>query len=219
LYFRFIQLANKLLIGLGDSFTSEGGSNSYPIVAARLLNWQVRNFAIGGSKLSGIPIQLGTASSVLPNATHVVFTTGGNDVDIGAAIMQVVLTNNSAAVEAKILALKHSLVSTYKLIKGSVRPGTKVFASPYVNFISVGNKIPNEAECHRLMDLASVTIKAAADEVNIGYIKEVEKAFVGHEMFSDDPYCGGIIGPDAAHPNAKGYYKLGEVVAEFLKSQ
>ncbi len=207
------------MIGFGDSFTSGGGSNSYPLVAARLRNWQGRNFARGGSKTSNIPTQLGSASALLPTATHIVFTTGGNDIDIPASMIEVALNNNFAAVEKKILALKHTLVSTYKLIKGAVRPGTKVFASPYVNFISVGNKIPNEAEAHQLMDLLNEVIKSAADEAGIGYIKEVEKAFVGHEMFSDDPYCDGLVGPNAAHPNAKGYYKLGEVVAEFLKSQ
>jgi hypothetical protein len=129
---------------------------------------------------------------------------------------QVILNNNFAAFVAKILAVKHSLVSIYKLIKGSVRSGTKVFDSPYVSFISAGNKIPNEAQCRRLMDLFSSTIKAAA-EVNIEYIKEVEKAFAGHEMFSDDPYCDGLIGANATHPNAKGYYELGEVVTGFLK--
>ncbi len=208
-----------MLIGLGDSFTSEGGSNSYPIVAARLLNWRVHNFAVGGSLTKDIPAQLRTASTLLPNATHVVFTTGGNDIDIPAAMIEVVLNSNSAAAEKRILAMKPTLVSTYKLIKAAVRPGTKVFASPYVNFISVGNKVPNEAEAHRLMDLSNQVIKSAADEAGIGYIKEVENAFLGHEMFSDDPYTGGIIGPDAFHPNAKGYYKLGEVVAAFLKSQ
>ena len=208
-----------MLVGLGDSSTSGGGSNSYPLVAARLLNWQARNFARSGSKTNNIPTQLGFASAFLPNATHVVFTIGSNDMDISASMMQVVLNNSVAAVEKKILALKHTFVSTYKLIKGAVSPGTKVFASPYVNFISVGNKIPNEAEAHRLMDFSNSVIESAADEAGIGYIKEVEKVFVGHEMFSDDPYCGGIVGPDAAHPNAKGYYKLGEVIAEFLKSQ
>ena len=207
------------MVALGDSFTSEGGANSYPLVAARLLNWRVHNFAVGGSLTKDIPAQLRTASTLLSNATHVVFTTGGNDVDISAATVQIIFTNNSAPIVQSVLALKPTLVSTYKLIKAAVRPGTKVFASPYVNFISVGNKIPNEAEAHRVMDFSNSVIKSAADEAGIGYIKEVEKAFVGHEMFTDDPYTGGIFGPDAFHPNAKGYYKLGEVVAAFLKTQ
>ena len=37
-------------------------------------------------------------------------------------------------------------------------------------------------------------------------------------MFSDDIYSGGLDEPDAAHLNAKGYHKIGEVIVEFLIS-
>ncbi|CAF4434728.1 unnamed protein product, partial [Adineta steineri] len=42
------------LLALGDSFTSGGGLRSYRHVAAYLLNWQVGNFAVGGSVTNDI---------------------------------------------------------------------------------------------------------------------------------------------------------------------
>ncbi|UJR35539.1 hypothetical protein I4U23_028293 [Adineta vaga] len=121
-------------------------------------------------------------------------------------------------VAAKAIALKPQLVLTYKLIKGAVRPSTKIYALPYVDFLSVGNKVPNENDAHRLVTVIADTIKAAADEAGIGYIAAVKTAFAGHEMYSEDPYAPGLTGSGAAHPNAKGYRKIGEVVAEHLKA-
>jgi hypothetical protein len=39
-----ISLANKFLIGLGDSYTVGGGKQFYPLVAGKLLNWPARHF-------------------------------------------------------------------------------------------------------------------------------------------------------------------------------
>jgi hypothetical protein len=206
-----------LILAFGDSYTA-GGSGSYPLVAGKLLNWQARNFAKGGSQMRHIPSQLSTASSMLANATHVVFTTGGNDLGVSSSIQQIVLNNNFASVANKTVALKSELVFTYKLIKGALRPQTKIYAVPYVDFISVGNKIPNEGDAHRLMDLLANTVKAAAEEAGIGFIEPVKTAFAGHEMYSADPYAPGFTEPGAAHPNQKGYYKIGEIVASYLKS-
>jgi hypothetical protein len=46
------------LVGLGDSYTSDGGKVSYPLVAANLLSWSGSNSAVPGSKMNGIPSQL-----------------------------------------------------------------------------------------------------------------------------------------------------------------
>jgi lysophospholipase L1-like esterase len=204
------------LFGFGDSYTS-GGKGSYPIVAGNLLQWSARNFAIGGAKMSGMPGQLATASAFLANATHVVFTIGGNDLGVSESLQQIILKNNFTAVANKARSLKPQLVLTYKLIKGAVRPGTKLYAIPYVNFISVGNKIPNDDDCHRLLDVLSDTVKAAAQEANIGFIEAVKSSFLGHEIYSAEPYANGLNEPNAAHPNVKGYNKIGEVVADYLK--
>jgi lysophospholipase L1-like esterase len=206
------------VIGLGDSFTSGGGSKSYPLVAGSLLKWQARNFAVGGSKMDAIAGQLAIVGSLLSNVTHIVLTTSGNDLGVGQAIQQIILNNNATAVENKVLSLKPQLVLTYKIIQGAVRPGTKIYALPYVDFISVGNKIPNEDKAHEVMKVFANMIKTAAQQANIEYIEAVESAFVGHEMYSADPYVAGFNEPGAAHPNAKGYYKIGEVVADYLKS-
>jgi hypothetical protein len=207
-----------LLLAFGDSYTAGGGSKSYPLVAGSLLNWQARNFAVGGSKMGAIPSQLATAGSLLSQATHIVFTTGGNDLGVSESITQVISKNNYIAVINKIASLKPQLVLTYKIIKGAVRPGTKIYAVPYVDFISVGNKIPNEDSAHLVVNVLSDTIKAAAEEADIGFIEDVKSAFLGHEMYSEDPYAPGLNEPGAAHPNLKGYYKIGEVVADYLKS-
>jgi hypothetical protein len=206
------------LIGLGDSYTSGGGAKAYPLIAGSLLNWQARNFAVGGSKMAAIPSQLATVGSLLSSVTHIVLTTSGNDLGVGSSIQEIILKNNSAGVINKALGLKSQLVTTYKIIQGAVRPGTKIFALPYVDFISVGNKIPNEDQAHEVLKVFADVIKAAAQEANIQYIEDVLTAFTGHEMYSADPYAPGFNEPGSAHPNLKGYYKIGEVVADYLKS-
>ncbi len=74
------------MIGLGDSYTSGGGSQSYPLVAGKFLNWQARNFAVGGSKMNAIAAQLAKVGSLLSNVTHIVLTTSGNDLGVSSAL-------------------------------------------------------------------------------------------------------------------------------------
>jgi hypothetical protein len=209
------------LIGLGDSYTANGGQQSYPLVAASLLNWTARNFAVGGSKMSYIPTELANAGVLLSNVTHIVLTTSGNDIGVGEIIQQVIYHDNYTAIEKQIWSLQPQLVSTYKMIQNSVRPGlaTKIFGIPYVDLFSVGHIIPNEDHAHQVMQVFSDMVKAAAAEANIEFIESVKDAFVGHQMYSADPYCGGLTGPNAMHPNLKGYIKLGQVVADYLKSR
>lgn len=206
------------MLGIGDSYTSGGGSQSYPLVAGKLLNWQARNFAVGGSKMNAIAGQLATVGSLLSNVTHIVLTTSGNDLGVSESIQQIIVKNNATGVENKALNLKSQLVLTYKTIQGAVRPGTKIYALPYVDFISVGNKIPNEDKAHEVMKVFANMIKTAAQEAKIEYIEAVESAFRGHEIYSADPYAAGFNEPGAAHPNLKGYSKIGEIVADYLKS-
>jgi hypothetical protein len=61
-------------------------------------------------------------------------------------------------------------------------------------------------------------VKAAAAEANIGFIEAITESFVGHEMYSADPYCTSLAESNPLHPNLKGDNKLGEVVADYLKS-
>ncbi len=206
------------MIGIGDSYTSGGGSKSYPLIAGSLLNWQARNFAVGGSKMNAIAGQLATVGSLLSNVTHIVLTTSGNDLGVSQAIQEIIIKDNATGVENKIWNLKPQLVLTYKIIQGAVRPGTKIYALPYVDFISVGNKIPNEDKAHEVLKVFADMVKTAAQEVNIEYIEDVLTSFRGHEMYSGDPYVPGFNEPGAAHPNLKGYYKIGEIVADYLKS-
>lgn len=206
------------MIGLGDSYTSGGGAKAYPLIAGSLLNWPARNFAVGGSKMAAIPSQLATVGSLLSNVTHVVLTTSGNDLGVSSSIQDIILKNNSAGVITKALGLKPTLVLTYQIIQNAVRPGTKIYVLPYVDFISVGNKIPNEDQAHEVLKIFASVIKSAAQEAKIEYIEDVATAFVGHEMYSNDPYAPGFTEPGAAHPNIKGYYKIGEIVANYIKS-
>ncbi|UJR12260.1 hypothetical protein I4U23_016437 [Adineta vaga] len=213
------QQSTNLILGLGDSFTSNGGSSgSYPRVAANLLNWQARNYAVGGSRTGNIPTQLSSAASVLNNVTHVVFTTGGNDIGLSNSIQEVIVNNNYAVVENKVIALKPQLVFTYKLIKGAVRPHTKIYALPYVDLVDDYSAVSNGGQVSRLMNFFADTIKGAAFEAGIEFIEPMRNAFAGHGMFSDDPYCGGLTGSNSGHPNTKGYYRMGEVVADYLKN-
>ena len=206
------------MIGLGDSFTSGGGSQSYPHVAAGLLKWQVRNYAVGGSKTPNIFVQLVMAGSVLPSATHVVLTISGNDLN-GLQSLAGIAQLNITLFEQKCVNFKPTLVSTYKQIKNAVRPATKIYALPYVDFISVGNKVPYEAESHRIMQALNNLVRDATTEANIGYIGSVVSAFLGHEMYSTDPYIDDFNHPtNALHPNLKGYAKIGEVVAAYIQA-
>lgn len=168
--------------------------------------------------MNSIPIQLSKAGSLLSNVTHIVLTTSGNDLNVKDALIEVIVDNNYTAVEKKIWTLQSQLVSTYKIIQNAVRSETKIFAIPYVDLISVGNKIPNENQAHQVMQVYSNMIKAAATQANIGFIESVTEAFVGHQMYSDDPYCTSLTDHNPLHPNLKGDYKLGEVIADYLKS-
>jgi lysophospholipase L1-like esterase len=206
------------LVGLGDSFTAGGGSQSYPHVAARVLNWQVRNYAVGGAKTHNILGQLISAGTILPSATHVVLTISGNDLN-GLQSLAGIAQLNITLFEQKCANFKPTLVTTYKQIKSAVRPETKIYALPYVDFVSVGNKAPYEAESHRIMQALNTLVKNAAIDANIGYIESVVGAFLGHEMYSADPYIDDFSHPtNALHPNLKGYAKIGEVVAAYIQA-
>ncbi|UJR22057.1 hypothetical protein I4U23_025125 [Adineta vaga] len=215
------QQSGKSIVAIGDSFTGAGGaggvSKSYPIVAGKILGWPAVNHAKGGAVMKDIPGQLIKAASALANATHVIFTIGGNDLGVASSLMQVILANDLTSVSQKAKSLEPQLISTYHRIKAATRPGTKIYALPYVDFISVGNKIPNEASCHKIMDILTETLKKSTQAANIGFIESVKTAFRGHEMFSADPFVDGLFASsNAAHPNAKGYAKIGEVVAAHL---
>ncbi|CAF1361463.1 unnamed protein product [Adineta ricciae] len=218
------QQTAKFLIGLGDSATAAGTAGgypvSYPIVAANLLGWSVRNVARDGVKMSAIAGQLNSVKPILSNVTHVVVTIGGNDMGLVGAFNQIITKNNYTAVAAKVTGLKPNWISTYKSIKAAVLPTTKVYAIPYVDVVSTGNKIPNEADAHRLVKHLSETVKEAATVAGIGFIEAVTTAFAGHEIFSVDPYADDYFHPkNAVHANKKGYARVGEVVANYLRSE
>jgi lysophospholipase L1-like esterase len=207
-----------LLLGFGDSYTAGGGEQSYPYVAADLLDYDAHNYAVGGAITTMIPAQLMEAAKMLGSATHVVFTIGGNDL-AGIQTLLNIAQVNITEYEQKCTNFQPTLVATYKLIQSVVRPGTKIYAVPYVDIISVGNKIPYEAECHRVFQAINNVVRNAATEANIGFIDSVISAFLGHEMYSADPYADGFDHPqNLYHPNLKGYAKIGQVVAVYIKS-
>ncbi|CAF4900157.1 unnamed protein product, partial [Rotaria sp. Silwood1] len=89
---------------------------------------------------------------------------------------------------------------------------------PYVDFISVGNKIPYEAESHKILQAINNVVKNAAAEANIRFIDWVIPAFLGHEIYSADPYADGFDHPkNLFHPNLKRYDMIGKVVAAYIK--
>ncbi|CAF3603204.1 unnamed protein product [Rotaria sp. Silwood1] len=99
-----------------------------------------------------------------------------------------------------------------------VLPWTKIYAVPYVDFISVGNKIPYEAESHKILEAINNAVRNAAAEAKIGFIDSVIPAFLGHEMYSADPYADGLDNlKNVFHPNQKGYEMIGKVVAAYIK--
>ncbi|UJR35540.1 hypothetical protein I4U23_028294 [Adineta vaga] len=51
------QQSTNLIIGFGDSYTA-GGTGSYPLIAGKILNWEAKNVAKGGSLTTDIPRQL-----------------------------------------------------------------------------------------------------------------------------------------------------------------
>jgi lysophospholipase L1-like esterase len=108
-------LDENFLVAVGDSFTSAGAaggsSKSYPIVAENILKWFTRNFAKGGAVMKDIPGQLRTAAAALANATHVVFTIGGNDLGVASSLLQVILKNDLAGVSQKVRNLKPQLIN------------------------------------------------------------------------------------------------------------
>ncbi|UJR11989.1 hypothetical protein I4U23_016167 [Adineta vaga] len=217
-----VKVPAKLLVGLGDSAAASGTAGGYPVsyptVAANLLGCAVRNFAKDGVKMNAIAGQLNSAKSILPNTTHITVTIGGNDLGILEAFNQIIINNNYALVAAKVTVLKPTWVSTFKLIRSSVPSTTKVYAIPYTDVISVGNKIPNEENGHKIYHHISTTIKEAAAEAGIGFIEAVTTAFAGHEIYSADPYADDYFHPkNPIHANAKGCAKIGEVIANYIR--
>jgi lysophospholipase L1-like esterase len=207
-----------VLLGFGDSYTAGGDKQSYPYVAADLLKYEAHNYAVGGSVTSMILPQLIEAGKTLLSATHIVFTIGGNDL-AGIQTLVDIANVNITEYEQKCANFQPTLVATYKLIQSVVRPETKIYAIPYVDIISVGNKIPYEAECHQVFQAINNVVRKAAAEANIGFIDSVISAFLGHEIYSADPYADGFDHPgNLYHPNQKGYTKIGEVVAAYIKS-
>ena len=154
---------------------------------------------------------------MLPLATHVVLTISGNDVD-GIAKLVNIARVNVTAFEEQCTKFKPTLVSTYKQIKAAVRAETKIYALPYVDFISVGNRVPYEYESHKILQALNKLVEDAAAEANIYYVATVVSAFLDHEMYSSDPYIDDFKHPtNAVHPNLKGYAKIGEVLAAYLQ--
>jgi hypothetical protein len=60
--------------------------------------------------MNHIPSQLSAAGPLLASAFHIVFTTGGNDLDIEQSISQIIFNNNFATVwQTKLTLLKLNL--------------------------------------------------------------------------------------------------------------
>lgn len=206
------------MLGFGDSFTAGGNKKSHPYIAGDLLDYEAHNYAVGGSITSMILPQLMEAGKLLLSATHIVFTIGGNDL-AGLQTLLDIAQVNITEYQQKCAAFQPTLVTTYKLIQSVVRPETRIYAVPYVDFISVGNKVPYEAESHQVLQAINDVVRNAAAEANIGFIDSVIPAFLGHEMYSADPYADGFDHPENLfHPNLKGYAKIGQVVAAYIKS-
>jgi hypothetical protein len=102
------------------------------------------------------------------------------------------------------------------MIQKAAPRGTKIFATPYVDRFNFNRRIPNVDRAHQIIQVASDTVKAGAKLANIGFIEDVTNAFVGHDMYSADSYCYDLTGPNAAHPNLKGYHKIGEIVVNYF---
>lgn len=218
IYFVDICLDENLLLGFGDSYTAGGGRKAYPYITAGLLHFEAQNFAVSGSITSMIIPQLLKAKKMLSSTTHVVFTIGGNDLGGLQALFDIAHVNITEY-EQKCANFQPTLVTTYSMIKNVFRPGTKIYVLPYVDIVSVGNKIPYEAESHRVFQAMNDVIRKAAAETNIEFVDPVITAFLGHEMYSADPYADGLDNPkNLFHPNLKGYAKIGQVVADYIKS-
>ena len=170
-----------MLLGFGDSYTAGGDKKSYPYIAAELLHYDADNYAVGGAVTSMILPELMEAGKLLLSATHIVFTIGGNDL-AGIQTLVNIAEVNITEYEQKCASFQPTLVSTYKLIQSVVRPETKIYALPYVDIISTGNKIPYEAECHKVYQALNNVVRNSAAEANIGFIEPVISAFLGHEI-------------------------------------
>ena len=88
---------------------------------------------------------MASVATSLASATHVVLTTGGNDLGLGPSIQQIIVDNNYGVVANRAISLKSGLVATYEIIQKAVHPGIKIYALRYVDIFGVGNKVPNEA--------------------------------------------------------------------------
>jgi hypothetical protein len=210
----------RVVVGMGDSFTSGQGAPpffprtdtadntchrslvAYPLVVGSLTRGTTaRNVACSGAQTKDLFTTFKTESaqvSRVGDATDIVLTIGGNDVDALGAV-----TNPPTPQEyaAKLQALAPKLVGTYTQIKAAV-PNAKLHVLGYPILFAAGpiNGCPLDEATRAFLTTAqhalNQTIQGAAAAAGVQYVDD-SAAFAGHELCTARPWVNGI---NAEHP-------------------
>lgn len=232
----------RVIVAMGDSYTSGEGvppfdpatdtrtnkchrsTAAYVVVTARLTGSQQRNVACSGSQTKDLFTSFKTepsqVSRIGSDATDIVLSVGGNDVDG----LEAVLTMPSQDVLAAELAqLRPNLVNTYLRVKAAA-PKAQLHVVGYPAMFHTGNAwcLASKARREYIVNATrqlNETIRQAAAEAKVRYI-DTFSAFSGHELCTARSYMNGIDVFNfrySLHPNVAGQQRLGEVVAQGLR--
>lgn len=207
----------RLLIGLGDSYSTGGGippadlssetchrsQRAYPLVAADELGFAGENVACGGAVLAdftstsrrGEPPQI----TGIGGADIVAFTMGGNDVGGPGGVLESGADAASMAeFAAQVEALSPQLVAAYTDVQRAAA-GAVLYVMGYPDIVPRTQQALDSclgararglvaADIHYNVALLNAAIEAAAAAVDAVFV-DTSPSFAGHEMCTAEAYA------------------------------
>jgi lysophospholipase L1-like esterase len=222
-----------LIVGLGDSYSSGGSSDTFPgrgecwqsagaysLLAAKELGYRGKNYACSGAVTGDLTKsfkgQAAQISLIDADASWVVLTIGGNDIDIlgtaaGSATQQSYATTMLPKTQT-------SIENVLKAIEQKA-PKAKVMLLSYPSFLPSSGSCSNAntVGAAQLYKNLTATMKNAATATGASFL-DVAPAFAGHDMCAADSWFAGSNGNIADHPNGKGYANIGKQLAAAIKA-
>jgi lysophospholipase L1-like esterase len=227
-----------LIVGLGDSYSSGGSSDTYPgtgqcwqsagaysLLAAKELGYRGKNYACSGAVTADMTRafkgQAAQISLIDSDADWVVLTIGGNDIGIlgnaaGGTTQQTNATNMLPKTQT-------AIENVLKGIKQKV-PNAKVMLLSYPNYLpasgTCGGKISSQtnlAGATQLYKNLTATMKSASTATGTQFL-DVAPSFIGHDACASDAWFSGSGSPVADHLNGKGYAQIAKQVSAAIKA-
>lgn len=234
--------SDRVVVGVGDSFTSGQGAPpfvvgtdtatnqchrseaAYPVVAAKLIGASSRNVACSGAKTTDLFAPFKSEQpqiSRIAGATDIVVTVGGVDINALGSIASLPTPEQLAAV---LKALNPALVNTYKALHAA-NPKARIYAVGYPSLFGTAPAPGCPLSQQQRVGVIAATqalddaIKLAATQAKIKFV-DAFNVFAGHELCTAQPWVNGIdpVNPSfSLHPTVAGQKAIAERVATSLK--